>query len=1508
MLPRFIFELPNLQDLNLSHNKIEEIPAIKEWPFCMTSLNLYDNKLTSLPSKITALSVLSLNIGNNSFSTVPLCICSFTTLQSLDLSDNPDIAVLPAQMGQLGSLSQLNLKGLKKLKDPPRSVRTDCSKCISYLNEKLKRFTVFYGLKLIVVGHAKRGKSTLVARLQGREDTTRSGAGLNVSKWSYRPSVARRTFHFTVWDFDSKQECYDAHQCFFSQNAIYLVLFNLLHSKKAVEELHFWLNSIAFRAPQSCVIIVGTHLDQIAEESRGPGEGDALLRSVSELATVYKNRLLIVEIVPVALENRIENVNLLREAIYNHAAKYKNDSHQLIMGQRVPASYHTLVKLLGVIREEKGTHDPVMHAKHFKSIMNGMNLTDIVENDSELKKAMIFLTETGSLLHYDERGHGLYELYFIDPAWLYEIVCNTVIKGKNKTIENGILLSEDFGLIMQDQSFPLKYVEQYLALLDRFEIALPLDNRRLLIPSKLPTERKFSDKREFDCYSRHFVFSSASPPGLWSRLLIHSMYTIEKISFALDKIVPVQQNGNSIGMHVKHQLNLPNTWVLPNFPQPRHLDLFYSFDTDKIQFEFWQTGLYYSDPEVTFRIQYLAGNKRTSKQSNDRIIITASRNSAGIKALSQLIDVLMSLVREWYRFPYSQGHKHGPSGLKQLVPCFECVKLRRSWPFEFDIDQCLQAIVNDRRTIECSYFQGNSKKNHSVAIEDITPDLLFQDINPEYVLHHQDVAYQENEASLLGKGGYAEVYQGVFKDTRSIAAKKYLSRFSEQVLCELHFEAKMHCRFKHPCIIDFIGVCLHPLMVLLVEKAPLNSAAYPFLDKNTPISRLTVFRIATEVASALQYMHSQRIIYRDVKLANVLLWTLHPDSLCHCKLCDLNIAANLSPTGVRGLRGCKGFTAPELMHTGKGKQCSLYDHKADIFSYGMFLYQMIARRHPYHNIPTNRIDVAVEKGERPKLQNNNSYHYLTQLMKKCWDDNPTSRPEMREIVKNLCLSSMQMVMCMIPVQSKHSLRQALSISKNESSETENSLWVCCDSAAGVETRAYNVRTMTEVKKIHIRENQIQCMAHCGEHVWIATRTGVECGMVDIRNTNTMESVHKVHMQNKSVSCLATMNGTVYIGTSDGYCISYQSDMDRLKSGGVLPKESHTSECAVDGIVCTDENVWISHADRVSYLDLETLNIRGTITLEISNEMNQRAHVGRLACGVDHVMWGAHVGGTLLSAWNTQTKCHMYNVDTNKHIKRVTDIATDAGILALITAMTPVLNTVWVGMASGHILIFHENKLLSWFHLFEDYVHFLTCIPSSGPCGTEKCMVAIGGKNVKPLVPLCESKHKNDGSASCVVVWEAHNAKTLRQIKLIEEQSPGHLDNYSTVRHLIKEGDFKDGTNLGSDSSFQDRHFSIAEFNPIYANFPVGPVEEETSVTEELCVQLENRTQTIKLSCSKSAKLDTIVSEVQLMINLGHEKVPQLAYCIDGSQIMLKTQADLETYRALTTKPPLSILT
>ena len=63
-------------------------------------------------------------------------------------------------------------------------------------------------MKLMLVGCANRGKTTLVGCLQGREYDDETIMGVNVSEWWYRPSMGRKAFHFSIWDFGGHEEYY----------------------------------------------------------------------------------------------------------------------------------------------------------------------------------------------------------------------------------------------------------------------------------------------------------------------------------------------------------------------------------------------------------------------------------------------------------------------------------------------------------------------------------------------------------------------------------------------------------------------------------------------------------------------------------------------------------------------------------------------------------------------------------------------------------------------------------------------------------------------------------------------------------------------------------------------------------------------------------------------------------------------------------------------------------------------------------------------------------------------------------------------------------------------------------------------------------------------------------------------------------------------------------------------------------------------------------------------------
>ena len=1475
-IPGCLLELPSLGELNLSHNWLSQIPDVPKWSACLTVLDLSHNKLKTLPTSVVAPVIRSLNLSHNKFRTVPLCICSFITLHSLNLSDNPDILTLPVEMGRLNRLNRLYLNNLKDLKDPPKDLQKDPHDCIRYLNSKLCCARGFYRMKLMMVGMANRGKTTLVKRLQGKECGNESTVGVDVSKWWYKPSLGKRPFHFSIWDFAGQQEYYATHQCFLSQRSLYLLLFNLNDGDKGLQELKPWLNNIALRAPHSCVIIIGTHLDEVPDEMRE--EIDKLLYRVGDLAENYQTKLQIVKVMPVGLKNRVENISILKDAIYDHAANYKTRGGQYIMGQKIPASYHALDKQLEQVQQKvrQGLREPIMHASEFCTIVQQMSLADI-QDEEELKTATLFLTDVGSLFHYDDRSHNLHELYFVDPRWLYDMMSKVVtVKGRpNPFVKNGILYSKDIPLLFKEIQFPWKYFEQFVTLLDRYEVALVLDNRRLLIPSMLSEERPqhlsvggdnssntpFPGEKKGPLYSRYILFNVAdTPPGFWDRLLSHIMYSVPHVCFALDKITPctlaedvgtVRERSQHVDLELSlsmsaptfppsfaasfstssphlrpspgedlessfippqpeisrsmkqdHQDHFHTTYLLPNFPSPLPIAMKESYDVKDIQLDYWRTGLFYSDPELMFRIESLAKSPLGRQEKKDGVFIVASRNNQGKKIIGHLVDVVLSLIHEWY--PSLAEDQHGTTSLEQKVPCFECLKQGCSEPFEFKlVEHCMPEISKNRTTIECGYHKNDLATNHTVSLADIVPDLLLQDIDPNFLLTADDISYQEDEASLLGKGGYGKVYRGKCQN-KSVAIKRYITR-SEDSFVELHSEAKLLQQSHHPCIVHLVGVCMHPIMALVLEEAPLKSLEFPILKKKVAIHRLTIFRIAAEVACALHFLHNQGIIYRNVKAANVLLWTLDPASLCHCKITDFGIATHMAPVGARGLQGTKGFIAPEVLHIGKRRQRSAYDHRADIFSFGMFLYQLIARRHPYHDIPPHRIDVSVEAGERPKLQDvdvaSTGYHYLTLLMKKCWEDNPKNRPTTEQIIKTVCMVSVQSIMCVFPVCSQFSLQYAIALTPSDfkaagaPTKLQNELWVCCNGTNGIELNIYNSHTMVKTSKNFIKDNQVQCMALCNDYVWVGSGEGMEYN-INIFNIATRELVHHIHMRENSVSCLTAAENRVLIGTLEGYCFSFRNDVASLCSNAE-PLFKHVSEHAVDGITCTKEFIWVSHTRFIFFLNPDNLAMMGSV----SRAKDCDAFIGQLSASPEEdIIWSAHLDGVILTAWDAHNRSHCFDIDASKVLTQLPEQTSTHN--AIITAMLPVMDTVWLGMATGHILVFHKEELLTWYRPYTEYVRFLSLISGSGPCEMEKCMVMSGGKGFVPLVdymgPDYEKRDDKDqplDKAGVLIVWEAYEGKTLRQVKLIEENAPNHLDNHNSVRMMIHNGDFKDGTHI-----------------------------------------------------------------------------------------------------------------
>ena len=1293
--------------------------------------------------------------------------------------------MLPEEMGNLEKLRVLELKGLK-LKEPSAQHLKTTEDCIQYLKNKLYKAKPFYSMKLMLVGNGNRGKTTLVARLQGKDCGNEATVGVDISEWEC--SEGPKTFNFSIWDFAGQEEYYATHQCFLSDCSIYLILFNLMDGQAALMEIEPWLSNIALRAKDSFVHIVGTHLDEVPQDQSS--NIYSLVKDIYQQAELYVRH---VEVHAVGLRNALENVDKLRKSIYRSALEYKV-SGKVVMGQEVPESYHKLYSYFKkevAVNVRKGTRQPIMLADEYVDEVE--KFCDFVD-EKELAAVTRFLINAGALLHYDDHSNNLHELYFIDPAWLCDMMSSIVaVKHKNPYVRDGILLIENIPFLLRDERFHSKYFAQYLTLLDRFEIALAIDARSILIPSMLPETRpKNMDTMETGetMHTRYILFNGPTTPhGLWSRLISRIMHSVSQIKYIIDKEVSKPSSTEAVPSFLGG---------IPQCPPTAECS---SIDISQVRLELWKTGIYYKDPDVMFLMESL----KTSKQdlvNEEGILILTSSTRSGRYLYGQLIDTALVLCDNLFSDRIQ---------CSQVIPCSVCVQSHVVPPTILQLEQCRSTSAMGHDTITCEH-------GHTLALSDIIPDQLLCDLEPRFLLNGSEIHY---ETELLGKGGQGSVYSGTYRGL-PVAVKKYSddSSLPDSIqFCQLRKEVLLFQKLYHPCLLNLIGVCVHPTMDVILERAPLGSLHDSIIIRQQPIHRIVVHRITAQVAAALRALHNMGIIYRDLKASNVLLWSLDPESLCHCKLTDFGTAIEQAPIGARDrVEGTRGFTAPEVL--GKDGNTCIYNHSSDIFSLAMLVYQMIARRDPFHDCKDGLgRNTAVVRGERPKLQDvpqaETMYFYLTRLMQRCWKEEPSQRPSTTEVMKRTCSSSMQSFMCVLPVLG---LRPSCIIPQTaltkagmtcESSE----LWICSShNKDSTDIDIYPIATMKSRMHFAI-QNTVQCISVCGDLVWVSLRSGIEHGIIQMFSICTGTLVHETKMKLDIVCCIACSDRFVYCGTIEGSCIMFPQDTKLLKSDS-SQVTSKISESCIDGMTVTSDSLWVSHTKHIHLLDLESLGVLCVATnagkkVGKSETFSRQNHyrlpkragskdgdkgskprIGSMKVSVNgETIWSCCLQhSSTISAWSVSGKCRRFDISIKEHLETIAQTSSDH---AIVTAMVPVLDTLWVGTAGGHIIVLNDKTMLMWFQPYSEYIRFLECII----CEPKRAVVVSGAKGFVSSADDHLGTEDDVTKPRAVILWEAYPSKLCHQIQLIQGESSTFLDNHDTVKGLIHKGSFKDGTHL-----------------------------------------------------------------------------------------------------------------
>lgn len=110
-----------------------------------------------------------------------------------------------------------------------------------------------------------------------------------------------------------------------------------------------------------------------------------------------------------------------------------------------------------------------------------------------------------------------------------------------------------------------------------------------------------------------------------------------------------------------------------------------------------------------------------------------------------------------------------------------------------------------------------------------------------------------------------------------------------------------------------------------------------------------------------------------------------PSNSVYIKIADYGISRVTMPSGTKGFGGTEGFMAPEIMKYNGEEE---YTEKVDCFSFGMFLYELIALRQPFEG--HEAVKECILEGGRPVLTRRETQFpsYCLDLMVLCWDQLP----------------------------------------------------------------------------------------------------------------------------------------------------------------------------------------------------------------------------------------------------------------------------------------------------------------------------------------------------------------------------------------------------------------------------------------------------------------------------------------------------------------------------------------
>jgi len=219
-------------------------------------------------------------------------------------------------------------------------------------------------------------------------------------------------------------------------------------------------------------------------------------------------------------------------------------------------------------------------------------------------------------------------------------------------------------------------------------------------------------------------------------------------------------------------------------------------------------------------------------------------------------------------------------------------------------------------------------------------------------------------------------------------------------------EARLSSKLRHPNVVQFIGYGVKENQPVIVSEL-MSTDLRRYLDEKkknsgegSPLPLLVAMNILLQIADAMNYLHENGVMHRDLKANNVVINVVEgPDgqpssSSVQVKLTDFGESKlKLYDSGyTTPMVGTTRWRAPEVFEMEENRE--KYTKSADVYSFSMLCFEVLTGDVPFEDKPLLTLLQSIRDGMRPQLPHADCCpDYLCALIEKCWATNAVERPQ-----------------------------------------------------------------------------------------------------------------------------------------------------------------------------------------------------------------------------------------------------------------------------------------------------------------------------------------------------------------------------------------------------------------------------------------------------------------------------------------------------------------------------------